>query len=153
VRLGDQQLAALEELHRLLERHRIEYWLFGGWAVDFHAGTVTRAHDDLDLAVWLEDYDRIVALHTPLREGRGAWPDEAFADDVAELGGTRARIISLGALRADKSEGSRRPARGREGPRRPREPQAGGMFWLMRKKLSGSTFRFRARRRSYFSAP
>ena len=50
-RLGDEQLAALEELHRLLERHRIEYWLFGGWAVDFHTGTVTRPHDDLDMAV------------------------------------------------------------------------------------------------------
>jgi hypothetical protein len=144
VRLGDEQLAALEELHRLLERHRIEYWLFGGWAVDFHAGAVTRPHDDLDLAVWLADYHRIAALlaaegwahapeegedgytgyargavrlelaflarsedgqvYTPLREGQGAWPDGAFADDVAELGGTRARIISLGALRADKSE-------------------------------------------------
>jgi Aminoglycoside-2''-adenylyltransferase len=97
VRLGDQQLAALEELHRLLERHGIQYWLFGGWAVDFHAGTVTRPHDDLDLAVWLEDYDRIAALHTPLREGRGAWPDEAFADNVAELGGARARGSSVSA--------------------------------------------------------
>ena len=43
-------------------------------------------------------------MYTPIREGRAAWPDEAFADDVAELGGTRAWIISLGALRADKSE-------------------------------------------------
>jgi hypothetical protein len=27
------------------------YWLFGGWAVDFHAGRVTRDHADIDLAV------------------------------------------------------------------------------------------------------
>jgi aminoglycoside-2''-adenylyltransferase len=46
-----EQLAALARLHEQLERHGIEYWLFGGWAVDFHAGSVTRPHDDLDIAV------------------------------------------------------------------------------------------------------
>jgi hypothetical protein len=144
VALTSRQLAALDDVARLFERVGIEYWLFGGWAVDFHAGTVTRAHDDLDLAVWLEDFDRIAALlaaggwthapeegedgytgyergavrlefaflarsadgqvHTPLREGRAAWPDGAFGEDVGELRGTRVRIMSLGALRADKSE-------------------------------------------------
>jgi hypothetical protein len=43
-------------------------------------------------------------VSTPLREGRAAWPDEAFEDDVAELAGVRARVISLPALRADKAE-------------------------------------------------
>ena len=139
-----EQLGALARLHELFERNRIEYWLFGGWAVDFHAGSVTRPHDDLDLAVWLQDHDRIAALlaadgwdhapeededgftgyvrravhlelaflardenghvYTPLREGRAAWPGEAFESDLRELRGVRARIISLQALRADKSE-------------------------------------------------
>jgi Uncharacterised nucleotidyltransferase len=139
-----EQLAALARVHELLERHGIEYWLFGGWAVDFHARSVTRPHDDLDIAVWLEDHDRIAALleaegwkhapeegedgytgyerghvrlelaflarserghvYTPLREGRGEWPDDAFANDVAELRGVRARVISLAALKADKAE-------------------------------------------------
>jgi aminoglycoside-2''-adenylyltransferase len=125
-------------------RHGIDYWLFGGWAVDFHAGAVTRPHDDLDIAVWLKDHDRIAALlaadewrhapqededgytgyergtvrlelaflargdsgevYTPLREGRASWPDEAFENDVAELLGVRVRIITLRALKADKSE-------------------------------------------------
>jgi phosphorylcholine metabolism protein LicD len=58
------QLAALAQLHDLFEQHRIEYWLFGGWAVDFHAGSVTRAHDDLDFAVWQKDHERIAALLT-----------------------------------------------------------------------------------------
>ena len=57
-----EQLAALARIHCVLEREAIEYWLFGGWAVDFHAGSVTRPHDDLDLAVWHEDRDRIQAL-------------------------------------------------------------------------------------------
>jgi Aminoglycoside-2''-adenylyltransferase len=139
-----EQLAALARIHELLDGQGIEYWLFGGWAVDFHAGSVTRTHDDLDIAVWLKDHKRIAALlaadgwrhapeghedgytryergalrlelaflaaseeghvYTPLREGRAAWPDEAFEDDVAELAGVRARVISLPALKADKAE-------------------------------------------------
>jgi hypothetical protein len=139
-----EQLAALARVHELLERHRIEYWLFGGWAVDFHAGSVTRPHDDLDIAVWLKDHDRIGALlaadgwehapeegedgytgyergsvrlelaflardekgqvYTPLREGRGSWPERTFDSETAELGRVRVRVISLHALKADKSE-------------------------------------------------
>lgn len=139
-----EQVTALARVHELLVRDGIEYWVFGGWAVDFHAGSVTRPDDDLDIAVWLEDHDRIATLlaadgwkhapeegedgytgyergavrlelaflargekglvYTPLREGRGAWPDGSFEDDVAELRGVRARVISLSALKADKSE-------------------------------------------------
>jgi hypothetical protein len=139
-----EQLNALARIHELLERHGIEYWLFGGWAVDFHARSVTREHADIDLAVWVDDRDAIAALlaadrwkhapeggedgytgyeqgtvrlelaflargedggvYTPLREGQGTWPANAFERDVAELRGVRARVISLGALLADKSE-------------------------------------------------
>jgi Aminoglycoside-2''-adenylyltransferase len=140
---GDQ-LAALARLDRMLEEGGIDYWLFGGWAVDFHAGSVTRAHSDLDLAVWHDDRERIAALlatdgwehapeegedgytgyargsvrlelaflargeegqvYTPLRKGRAAWPDRAFENDVAELDDVRARVMSLAALREDKSQ-------------------------------------------------
>jgi hypothetical protein len=139
-----EQLAALAQIHELLDAHRIEYWLFGGWAVDFHAGSVTRPHDDLDIAIWSRDQSRLTELlqadgwnhapeegedgytryergtvrlelaflardqegqvYTPLRQGRGAWPDGSFEHDTAELCGVRARIISLRALKADKSE-------------------------------------------------
>ena len=74
------QLAALAGVHELLTRNGIEYWLFGGWAVDFYAGTVTRPHDDVDVAVWLADQERIAALLT--REG---W---AHAPEPGEDGGT-----------------------------------------------------------------
>ena len=144
------QLAALGRLHRLFEQHGIDYWLFGGWAVDFHAGAVTRSHNDLDLAVWVEDLDRIATLlaadgwnhspeededgytgyelgavrlelaflarddgghvYTPLHEGQAPWPGGAFQTDVAELQGVRARIVSLPALKADKSEAHDDPA-------------------------------------------
>ncbi len=131
-------------MHALFERHGIEYWVFGGWAVDFYAGSVTRQHDDIDVAVWAEDHDRIASLlaadgwkhapeegedgytgyerggvrlelaflardedglvYTPLRKGRAEWPGGAFENDVAQLHGVRLRLVSLGALRADKSE-------------------------------------------------
>jgi hypothetical protein len=56
------QLAALAELDHLLQSHGLAYWLFGGWAVDFHAGRVTRAHGDLDIAVWYDDRIQLAAL-------------------------------------------------------------------------------------------
>ena len=145
----EAQLAALDSIQKLLAAHEIDGWLFGGWAVDFHAGRVSRTHDDLDLAVWAEDHDRIARLlvadgwthapddgedgytgyerggvrlelafldrgedgeiYTPLEDGRGSWPDDAFGDDVAELEGVRARVIGVGALRADKSEAHEDP--------------------------------------------
>jgi Aminoglycoside-2''-adenylyltransferase len=76
----EAQLAAIRELHDVLEHAEIDHWLFGGWAVDFHAGRVTRRHDDVDLAVRAEDAGLIVDL---LRE-RG-W---RHAPEPDEDGGT-----------------------------------------------------------------
>jgi hypothetical protein len=43
-------------------------------------------------------------VYTPLVEGRAGSPDAAFEDDVAQLLGVWARVMSLGALKADKAE-------------------------------------------------
>jgi hypothetical protein len=59
---------------RQLDEAGIEYWLFGGWAVDFYAGSVTRPHDDVDIAVWLADVPRIAELLE--RDGWRHAPDE-----------------------------------------------------------------------------
>jgi len=56
------QLAAIAAVDALLTDAGVAYWLFGGWGVDFHAGSVTRPHDDVDIAVWLEDTPRIAEL-------------------------------------------------------------------------------------------
>jgi Aminoglycoside-2''-adenylyltransferase len=56
------QLRTISWLHTLLGQQGIDYWLFGGWAVDFHAGRVTRDHEDVDLAVWQSDFDVIHGL-------------------------------------------------------------------------------------------
>jgi hypothetical protein len=60
--LALQQLSALARVSGVLDQAGIDYWLFGGWAVDFYAGSVTRAHDDVDMAVWLDDLPRIAEL-------------------------------------------------------------------------------------------
>jgi Aminoglycoside-2''-adenylyltransferase len=60
--LTSQQLSALARVSELFEQAGIAYWLFGGWAVDFYAGSVTRGHDDIDVAVWLDDLPRIAEL-------------------------------------------------------------------------------------------
>ena len=60
--LAARRLSALERVAGLLDARAIDYWLFGGWAVDFYAGSVTRPHDDVDIAVWLDDVPRIVSL-------------------------------------------------------------------------------------------
>ena len=56
------QLAVLAELDQLWSRHGVDYWLFGGWAVDFHAGRVTREHADIDIAVWSAHRQRVAQL-------------------------------------------------------------------------------------------
>ena len=78
-----EQLASITSLSSALEQHGVDYWLFGGWAVDLWVGRVTRVHDDIDVAAWRRDYDRIkVAL-----EGAG-WDHMPAPDDVV---GTRYR--------------------------------------------------------------
>jgi Aminoglycoside-2''-adenylyltransferase len=141
--LGARQLAALGRVGSRLESEGIAYWLFGGWAVDFYAGSVTRAHDDVDIAIWLTDLPRIATLlesdgwrhapaededggtgyehgdvrleltyltgnadgdvFIPLRDGPVPWAKESFADDLRELSGVRARVITLTSLRSMKS--------------------------------------------------
>jgi len=40
----------------------IDGLLFGGWAVDFHVGRLTREHEDIDFAVWAIETNRIERL-------------------------------------------------------------------------------------------
>jgi len=56
------RLEAIGVLTGLFAQHEIDYWLFGGWAVDFHVGRVTRRHADIDIAVWAADLSRIEDL-------------------------------------------------------------------------------------------
>ena len=141
--LASRQLASLERVGKLLGTRAIDYWLFGGWAVDFYAGSVTRAHDDVDIAIWFDDLRDVVRLleaddwkhapaddedggtgyeregvrleltylvrngngdvYIPLNDGPVPWDRRSFADDVRDLSGVRARVITLTSLREMKS--------------------------------------------------
>lgn len=60
--------------------------MFGGWAVDFHVGAVTRPHGDVDLAIWADDLERVSALL-----GADGWvhtPDDAEPGSTAFARGT-----------------------------------------------------------------
>jgi Aminoglycoside-2''-adenylyltransferase len=78
--VSDEQLRALRDVHAALTLAGIDYWLFGGWAVDFYAGEITRMHDDVDFAIWLEDHARIAELLAA-----SGWKHAPYAD---EDGGT-----------------------------------------------------------------
>ena len=78
---AEEQLAAIANLSEVLDQHAVDYWLFGGWAVDFCVGAVTRKHGDIDVAAWRRDYDTIKSA----LEGAG-WRHTPAADEKA---GTR----------------------------------------------------------------
>ena len=88
------QLSALAEVSASLQKAGIDYWLFGGWAVDFYVGAVTRLHDDVDLAVWFVDVSRIAKLL--LANG---WRHAPFDDEDGgtgfERGGVRLELTFL----------------------------------------------------------
>jgi glutathione S-transferase len=55
----DEQLAAIASLDTVLTGAGLDYWLFGGWAVDLWVGGVTRRHEDIDALARRSDYDSI----------------------------------------------------------------------------------------------
>ena len=81
---AEAQLAAVGGLDHALTTAGIEYWLFGGWAVDFWVGEVTRPHDDVDVAVWRTDEMAIGAALVA-----AGWEHTPAADDLV---GTRYRL-------------------------------------------------------------
>lgn len=74
-------------MNDLLAGAGIDLWLFGGWAVDFYAGSVTRAHDDVDIAVCLEDVPAI----SQLLEAEG-WRHAPSDDDDGGTGYERGTV-------------------------------------------------------------
>ena len=85
--LAPQQLSALAEVGNILDRSGFRYWLFGGWGVDFHVGAVTREHDDIDLAVRVDEAQAIGAL----LEADG-WRHAPTGDEDGGIGYERGRV-------------------------------------------------------------
>lgn len=78
------QVRQIGKLVELMDEAGIDFWLSGGWAVDFHIGRVTRHHSDIDFIVKLNDKSRL----GDLLEGAGAAltrSDEAGSVESFEL--------------------------------------------------------------------
>ena len=82
-----EQLTALGDVARLFDDAGVEYWLFGGWAVDFYAGEATRMHDDIDFAVWRADVEQISELLE-----RHDWRHAPYDDEDGGTGYERAGV-------------------------------------------------------------
>jgi hypothetical protein len=107
-----EQLSALTDVGELLDRSGFDYWLFGGWAVDFHVGTVTRKHDDVDLAVWLHDAEAVGASLQA-----HAWQHKPHPGEDGGTGYERGRVrIELTYLASDDTGGTFIPLRDRSAP-------------------------------------
>ena len=90
---AELQPAAIASLSRALDQKAIDYWLFGGWAVEVWVGRVTQGHDDVDVeftfvrthsngrvAIPLPDHHRVVgrAPRSPAtRAARPQLPDDS----------------------------------------------------------------------------
>jgi Aminoglycoside-2''-adenylyltransferase len=58
----EAQFSLIRELAAVLGEARMRFWLRGGWALDFHAGRITRAHKDVDLVTWSRHRGRLRRL-------------------------------------------------------------------------------------------
>jgi len=53
------QLKVFSEISNISKEQNIEFWLRGGWAIDFLLGKITRSHDDIDLVTWIHNRKRL----------------------------------------------------------------------------------------------
>ena len=74
------QLMIIREVTTGLRAAHISHWLFGGWAIDFHLGTITRPHDDIEFLVWHTDKQ---AIATTLVSHNYELFQGGFSDEMA----------------------------------------------------------------------
>ena len=56
------QFDILTQIEDLLRLAGIDFWLRGGWAIDFLFGHITRSHSDIDLVAWKHDATQLRSL-------------------------------------------------------------------------------------------
>ena len=107
----------------LFDEAELEYWLFGGWAVDFYAGSITRPHFDVDIAVWLDDLPRIAVLLDEAGWRHAPDPDEDGGTGY-ERDGVRLELTYLVAARRRTRRHAAADGRGDVARRRVRRRRA-----------------------------
>jgi hypothetical protein len=84
------QLRLLRVMSDAFAAANVRWWLYGGWAMDAHAGEVTRDHADIEIFLWVDD--AASARDALERAGFAAWPSlhpdegEPFTKDGQEAG-------------------------------------------------------------------
>lgn len=53
------QLKILREISTIYDRLDAEFWLRGGWAIDFLFGRITRPHSDIDMVTWITNREQL----------------------------------------------------------------------------------------------
>lgn len=53
------QLKALSEISEIFKGIDSEYWLCGGWAIDFLLSKITRPHSDIDIVTWITTREQL----------------------------------------------------------------------------------------------
>jgi hypothetical protein len=84
------QLRLIAEIGEAMRQAGASWWLYGGWAMDFHAGCVTRAHSDIEFFVRIEHAEAAKAalVARGFLAPPGLHPDEGqpFLKDGVEAG-------------------------------------------------------------------
>jgi len=58
------QLKLLNSIVTAFGKNNIDYWVFGGFAVDGLLGNITRPHHDIDILIKFDDRDKVAELLT-----------------------------------------------------------------------------------------
>ena len=90
---ADTQLQLIGDVTELLTARRVPHWLFGGWAVDFAVGHVTREHSDVEIIVWRRDLDAVHGLLAEL--GFDAHEREEWCVDYRRSADGELLMVSL----------------------------------------------------------
>lgn len=84
------QLELLREIRDALADAGVHWWLFGGWAMDAHAGEVTRDHADIEIFLWIDDAEAACSALVQAGYARwaGLYPEECvpFTKAGQEIG-------------------------------------------------------------------
>ena len=88
---GSAGFRAVTDAASALAAGGIEYWCFGGWAVDLWVGHQTRDHDDIDLMVWRSDEPRIHEALTAAGWQHSPSPEDLVGTDYVK-DGTRIQL-------------------------------------------------------------
>ena len=88
----------------------VDYWVFGGWAVDLYAGRMTRPHADIDIAVWMDDLHRVDGLlvqagwrHAP-KPTRTGTPNTYMLQHISIWRSSLKTAMALSTLRSETVE-------------------------------------------------